>query len=153
MSFVSFLKQFGLDVLKGVQIFEGIAPVATTVIGALNPKLGTELDTITQMASEALSIEGDFASAFGPTNPTGAAKLAALIPNIQQIVLASQAMTGKQVAQPALFSKSMQEYAQATVDLLNSLKPSVSSGNPAQAPSVPSANLPLPPLVPAVKTP
>jgi hypothetical protein len=148
MSFISFLKQFGLDVLKGVQIFEGIEPIASAAVSAISPTVGAKLDSIDSMAGAALTVESSFAAAFGPNNQTGPAKFAALVPQIQQIVTASQFMIGKQVADPALFTKAMQEYAQATADCLNSLKPSVKTGNNVGTPPVPVAALPMPPVVP-----
>lgn len=146
MSFVSFLKQFGLDVLKGVQIFEGIEPTAASVIAPTSSKAASELDSLSSFAQEAMGIESAFAAAFGTSNKTGAAKLAALIPQIQQIVLASQLLSGKKIADPVLFTKSMQEFAQATADLLNSLQNKVSTANPANAPAAPQASLPVPPI-------
>lgn len=157
MSFVSFLKQFGLDVLKGVQILEGIAPVAVTAAqaaGAISTTTAGKVDTMTQMLAAALDVEQSFASAFGPTNPTGAAKFAALVPKVQQIVLDGETIAGKQVGDPALFTKAMQEYTQASVDLANSLKGNVQTNGSVGAPSVPPANLPVPPIAasPAVPT-
>lgn len=146
MSFVSFLKQFGLDVLKGVQIFEGIAPIASAAVAAVNPTVAGKIDSITQMAAAGLQVEAGFAAAFGPNNPTGPAKLAALVPQVQQIVLSSEAAIGKQVGNNDLFIKAMQEYAQATVDLTNSWKPNVPTSGSGQAPPVPVANLPVPPV-------
>lgn len=148
--FVSFLKQFGLDILKGIQIFEGIAPVAVTAaqaVGAISATQAGKIDTVVQMASAGLDIESNFTAAFGSANPTGAAKFAALVPRVQQIVLDSQLLTGKQVGNSALFTTAMQEYSQATVDLLNSLKPSISTSNSQNAPAIAPANLAVPPVV------
>lgn len=149
MSFVSFLKQFGLDVLKGIQIFEGIEPVASAALSATSPKAASELDSISQMAGAAMNIESGFAAAFGPTNQTGPAKLAALVPQVQQIVLNSELLVGKKIGNEALFTKAMQEYAQATADMLNSLQPNVATKNPANAPPVPTGTTPVPPVAPA----
>lgn len=148
MSFVSFLKQFGLDVLRGVQIFEGITPVAVTAVKALNPTIGGKLDSISQMAAAGLDIESNFAAAFGSDNKTGPAKFAALVPRVQQIVLDSEALVGKQVGDPVLFAKAMQEYSQATADMLNALKPSIKIDGNASAPAIPPANLPVPSAAP-----
>lgn len=148
MSFVSFLKQFGLDVLKGIQIFEGIEPVATQALQAAGVPVTTveKIDSLDQMVGSALSIEGSFAAAFGPQNKTGVAKLQALIPQIQQIVANAQAASGKKIGDPALFTKSMQEYAQATVDLVNSWQPSIKTGN-SSLPSPSVSPQPMPPVV------
>lgn len=144
MSFVSFLKQAGLDILKGVQIFEGIVPLAAPVIAAAGgTAVVAKLDSVDAMVQEAASIEQSFAAAFGPNNPTGVAKLAALIPQIQQIVAQSQTLVGKEVADPALFTKAMQEYAQATVDFANSLKGNAATANPAKLPALPASTLTL----------
>jgi len=147
MSFISLLKQFGLDVLRGIQIVEGIAPMAVTAaqtMGTINPTQAGKIDSIVQMGAAGLDIEANFAAAFGPDNKGGAAKFAALVPRVQQIILDSQLLDGKQIGDPVLFTKSMQGYSQATADLLNSLKPKIASVDNAGAPSVPSANLPLP---------
>ena len=152
MSFVSFLKQFGLDVMKGVQIFMGIEPIAAQTLQAVNPTVAGKLDSFEQFAAQAMTIESGFAAAFGPSNKTGAAKLAALVPQIQQIVLSSQFLTGKKIGDTALFTKAMQEYAQATADLLNSLQANVDVSASHNAPPVPVTPQPVPPVVPA-KTP
>lgn len=149
MSFVSFLKQAGLDILKGAQIFMGIEPIASSILKPSNPTLSGKIDSLDQMVGQAVNIEQSFAAAFGSAT-TGPAKLQALIPQIQQIVLGSEALTGKKVADDALFTKAMQEYAQATVDLANSLHSQTTTQNPQGAPPVSTTPQPLPtPVAPA----
>ena len=148
MSFVSFLKTFGLDVLRGVQIFEGIAPLATSALQAVAPKAASEIDKLTQMAATGLSIEANFAAAFGSKQKTGAAKLAALAAAMPQIVASSEVMVGKKVGDPALFTKAMQGYAQATADFLNSLQPNVATTNNQNLPPVAAGTTPVPPAAP-----
>jgi len=148
LSFVSFLKQFGLDVLKGIQIFEGIEPAASAALSASgSTAVATKLDSLDAMVGAGLNTEAIFAAAFGPDNNGGVAKLQALIPQIQQVVANSEFMVGKKVADTALFSKAMTEYAQATVDLANSLHANVNTGN-AALPTPATTPQPMPTVVP-----
>jgi hypothetical protein len=54
---------------------------------------------------------------------SGAQKLAAAIPLVTTFIKNSEVMIGKKVANEALFAQACQEFAQATVDLLNSIDP------------------------------
>lgn len=144
MSFVSFLKTFGLDALKGAQVLAGIAPIAGAVVGATNAYAGTLIDKFDAMLTSGLSIEASFAAAFGPNAKTGPAKLAALIPQIQNIVTQSTVLTGKSVKDPALFTKALQGGAQFVIDLMNSVEGSAQvPDNVKNVPALPPSGLTL----------
>lgn len=152
MSFISFLKQAGLDILKGAQIFMGIAPIASSLLQPSNPTVSGKIDSLDQMVGQAINIEQSFAAAFGSAK-TGTAKLQALIPQVQQIVLSSEALAGKKVGDDTLFAKAMQEYAQATVDLSNSLHANTNASTSASAPPPAVSPQPVPTPPPVVLPP
>lgn len=116
---MSFLKKFGAIALNVLQYVILGGGASQAVIPSGN-KVTQFVDKLTQMASQALIIEQAFANAFAGQQ-TGPQKLKALIPAVGQIVASSEVVVGHKVSDPVLFRKALEEYAQATVDLLNSL--------------------------------
>src|SRR5678816_1560535 len=98
----------------------GVGPLITPFLGSGKTAsvVGTTVNDLTAIGGIIVQIETAFAAVPGST---GAQKLQASIPLIANIIKTSQMVVGKKIANEALFTKSVQEYAQATVDLLNAL--------------------------------
>jgi hypothetical protein len=120
---VTFLKKAGTLLVNAVSVVE----LGYPILGRLIPKAGqgiaaTIVNDLEQFSGVVTTIEQIGASI--PAGLTGEQKLAAALPAITQAVAASSVMAGKKIANQALFQKACSEYAQATVDMLNSLDPS-----------------------------
>lgn len=114
---ISFLKKLGADLAKFAAIAAGVGPILIPLLGS--GKAGTVATTavndLTAMGQLALQIETAM------QGQPGTAKLAALIPLVGNVIKTSELVANKKIANESLFTKSVQEYAQATVDLLNSI--------------------------------
>lgn len=134
MSFMSFLKKAGLDILKAAEIAAEIAGVVQPIVDRTGGKAASIVDKavseLQQFESLAITVEAASNAMLGPDAKSGPQKLAVLVPFVSSIVQESEVMVGKHVADPVLFAKAMTEYAQASVDLANSLKPVDSTSTP-----------------------
>lgn len=149
----SWLKKYGLTILKDVGIVLGFLPQITTATNSSsNQTIKTVSNTLTGIAGIIQTVEAAFAAAFGPTAQTGAAKLQAVQPEvsalIQQWLAADFPGTAKIGNQP-LFAQGVQEVSQGVVDILNSIATAPVTSTPVQA-SNPPAPTPTPQPVPAV---
>lgn len=131
---MTFLKALGRYIVEGLQILAGIQPIlqqnqpsASTVI----TKVESEL---TQLASIITTVEAVGTSLGLP----GADKVRAAGPLVAQLILQSELMVGKTVANGPAFAAATQTIAGGIADLLNSL----SAASIQTAPVAPS---PLPP--------
>lgn len=118
--FVSFLKKAGTLLVNAVSVVE----LGYPVLGKLIPKqtagtVETVITDLEQMSGVVTSVEAVAAAI--PAGLTGEQKFAAALPGITRAVAQSSIMAGKKIADQALFQKACNEYAQATVDMLNSL--------------------------------
>ena len=115
----SFLKKLGLALFNFAKaespIGEFLSPFFKGSSNKVVQEAGVVLGDITQMSQQAVTIETAL------QGQSGTAKLTALIPLVGNIVKSSEAIAGKKIANEDLFTKAVQEDAQATVDLLNSL--------------------------------
>jgi hypothetical protein len=119
---VSFLKKAGALLVNAVSVIE----LGYPVLGKLIPKnaagvadvIVTDLE---QFSGVVTSVEA--VSAALPAGLTGEQKFAAALPGITRAVAQSSIVAGKKIADQAMFQKACSEYAQATVDMLNSLDP------------------------------
>jgi lysozyme family protein len=127
---MTWLKTFGLEVLKVINVVTGIISGGT--IQAAFPVTTGALTTVgsdlTDIATIITDIETGFAGAQASgavalPAQTGPLKLAAAVPLVSQQVLKSAVMKGQEVKNEALYKTAVTGYAQATVDLLNSLDP------------------------------
>lgn len=134
MSFLSFLKKAGVDILKGATIAAEVAGVIQPIVdmtgGKAAPVVDKAVSELKQFESLAVTIEAAANAMFGPDAKVGAQKLAALVPFVSSIIQESEVMVGKHVADDVLFQKAMTEFAQASVDLANSLHPATSTATP-----------------------
>lgn len=114
---MTFLKKFG-------QILAKIGIIAASVGGITIPFLGSG-----KSAQVAGTVVNDLTAIGGVVGQievalqgkSGIDKLTAAIALVRPIILTSQMVIGKKIANEALFTQAIQEYTQATVDLLNSI--------------------------------
>lgn len=117
---MSFLKRLGTVLANLAGIAAGVGPIITPFLGsgkAAQVATATVND-LTAVGSTVVQIETAFTAIPGAT---GAQKLAAAIPLVGNIIKTSELVAGKKIGNEALFTQAIQEYTQATVDLLNSL--------------------------------
>lgn len=114
--FVSFLKKIGAAIVKAEPIAVEVGSMAASFLpgGSL---VGTIVGDISRMSNQAITVEAAL------QGKPGTEKLEALIPLIGQIVMTSEGVVGKEVADNDMFKRALVGYAQATVDMLNSLHP------------------------------
>jgi hypothetical protein len=118
---MTFLKQIGLWLAKAVPRAIEFFPLFG---GFLHPKtsttIGNDLVTLQQIVT---TVEAIFAATHDPNLKTGPEKFAAARPLVKTLIQHSEALAGKNIKDTALFDKAVDEYLQATVDLLNSVDP------------------------------
>lgn len=119
---MTFLKKLGQVLLKVMAVATGIGPIIEPLLGSGKAATGvtTGINDLTSIGQVVVQIETAFAAI---PNSTGAQKLAAVIPLVSNIIKTSELVVGKKIANEALFTQACTEYAQATVDLLNSIHP------------------------------
>lgn len=117
---MTFLKKLGQILANIAGIAVGIGPIITPFLGSGKAAAvaGTAINDLTAIGSMVAQIE---TAANAVTGMTGAQKLAAAIPLVGNIIKTSELVVGKKIANEALFTQAVQEYTQATVDLLNSI--------------------------------
>jgi hypothetical protein len=117
---MTFLKKAGSLLVNAVSVVE----LGYPVLGKLLPKsvsgVADEIVTDLQQFSGVVTSVEAVAQAL-PTGLSGEQKLIAVLPGITRAVAQSSVMAGKKIADNALFQKACNGYAQATVDMLNSL--------------------------------
>jgi len=111
---MNFLKALGQAILKGGSVIQNFLPVGAAVATAISPGLGL---TISELGAIITSVES-VGQTLGTSGPD---KLKAATPLVAQAILQSAFMANHKIANAALFNQAAQEFAQATVDLLNSL--------------------------------
>ena len=111
---MNFLKALGQTILQGGKVLQNVLPIGAAVATVINPGLGL---TISELGGIIASVEsvGQTLAISGPD------KLKAATPLIAQAILQSPFMSSHRIADLALFNQAAQEFAQATVDLLNAL--------------------------------
>lgn len=117
---MTFLKKLGQALLKGLQIAMGVGPIITPFLGSGKAGQVAQVvnNDLTSIGQVVLQIETAFAAI---PNSTGVQKLQAVIPLVKNIVATSELVAGKKIQNEQLFDQAVQEFAQATVDLLNSI--------------------------------
>ena len=122
MGFVSVLGKIFSDIQKGIQIFEGIEPIAYPFLPAgVQGTVQQVTDDLT-MVGNAVTNAQAVVAALNIPGETPAQVVQAAQPLVSNIISASELAAGKRIADEALFTKACQEFTQATVDLLNSLE-------------------------------
>lgn len=117
---MTFLKKLGVALLKITALAAGVGPIVGPFLGSgkAGTVIGTTVNDLTAIGSVIVQLETAFAAV---PNSTGAQKLQAAVPLIGNIIRTSELVVGKKIANDALFAQAVTEYAQATVDLLNSI--------------------------------
>lgn len=117
---MTFLKKLGVILVNLAGIAAGVGPIIAPFLGSGKSAsvVGTAVNDLTAIGSVVVQIETAFATL---GNAKGADKLKAAIPLVGNIIKTSELVVGKKIANDALFTQAVQEYTQATVDLLNSL--------------------------------
>ena len=117
---MTFLKKLGQVLINLAGIAAGIGPIITPFLGSgkVAGIASGSVNDLTSIGSIIVQIETAFAAVPGST---GAQKLQASIPLIGNIIKTSELVSGKKIANETLFTQAVREYAQATVDLLNSI--------------------------------
>lgn len=117
---LTFLKKLGQILANVAGVAVGIGPIITPFLGSGKAATvaTTAVNDLTAIGQTVTQIETAFASI---PNSTGPQKLQAAIPLVSNIIKTSELVTGKKIANEALFTQACQEYTQATVDLLNSI--------------------------------
>lgn len=119
---MTFLKKLGSVLMRVLAVSGLVGPIVTPLFGSgkAAQTASTVTNDLTAIGTTIVQIETAFAAIPGST---GAQKLQAAIPLVANIVRTSEMVVGKKIANEALFTQAVQEYAQATVDLLNSIHP------------------------------
>lgn len=117
---MTFLKKLGTILANLAGIAAGVGPIITPFLGSGKAATVTTtvVNDLTAIGSTVVQIETAFSAVQGTT---GAQKLAAAIPLVGNIIKTSELVAGKKIANETLFTQAIQEYTQATVDLLNSI--------------------------------
>ena len=117
---MTFLKKLGQILLNVVGVAAGVGPIIAPFLGSGKAAAAatTTVNDLTAIGSLVLQIETAFAAVPGST---GAQKLQAAIPLVSNIIKTSEMVSGKKIANEAMFTQACQEFTQATVDLLNSI--------------------------------
>ena len=117
---MSFLKKFGAIALQVGKV----VPIAGPILGAIIP--GTKDDAIIARATTSIDqIAGIIAQAeiMGQAlDLKGPDKLKAATPAVAQLILASSAVAGREIADPVLFKAGAEKIAAGMADCLNALK-------------------------------
>lgn len=114
---MTFLKKLGQILANIAGIAVGIGPLIKPFLGSGEAAeyVGKGINDLTAIGSVVVQIETAL------QGKPGTEKLAASIPLVGNIIKTSEMVVGKKIENEALFTQAVQEFAQATVDLLNSI--------------------------------
>lgn len=114
---MTFLSKLGQFLAKAVALAVGIGPLITPYLGSKSgAAVSTVVNDLTSIGQVVVQAE-----AMIQTSGSGSAKLAAAAPLVQQIIQTSELVSGKKIANEALFTASCQQITSAVVGILNSL--------------------------------
>lgn len=114
---MTFLKKLGIILAQGLSIVAGLGPILKLSV----PNAAGTIDVVTNDLQLLSTIIVNVEAVGSVTGLTGEQKLKAALPMVEQAVLSSSMLVGHKIANETLFKKAVAEYAQASVDLLNSL--------------------------------
>lgn len=117
---MTFLKRLGQILLQVAGVATGIFPLIQPLLGSGKAATitGAAVNDFTQISAVIVQLETAFAAV---PNSTGAQKLQAAIPLVANIIKTSEVVSGKKIANEALFTQGVTEVAQGVVDILNSI--------------------------------
>lgn len=116
---MSFLKKLGQVLATVASTAIGIGPIVSPLFGAKGDKVGGDIQTVandfTLIAQQVAIIEKAL------QGKSGAEKFAALLPLTSGVIMTSQIISGKKIANAALLQQGISEVSQGMVDILNSV--------------------------------
>lgn len=114
---MTFLKKLAQIILQATEIATGFAPLFTKVVPQSAGVIATVQSDLALVGQEIVSVE-----AFGQAlSLPGAQKLQAAVGPVSQIILQSALVSGKKIANQALFAQGAQKVADGVADILNSI--------------------------------
>jgi len=112
---VTFLKKLGMVIVDGAAIAVGLQPIIQPMLGSAKPAVTTVTNDLSSIAQLVTMIETAL------HGQAGTAKLQALIPLVKSVISTSELVSGKKIANEALFTQGCTEVGQGVVDILNSI--------------------------------
>jgi len=111
------LAKIGTGVVDAAGIAAGVGPIISPFLGSGKAAsvVTVGVNDLTAIAQQVVIVETAL------QGKTGADKMAALIPLVGNILATSQIVSGKKIANQELYTKAIQEFAQAAVDLANAI--------------------------------
>lgn len=125
---MTFLKQLGLDIVKGLAIIAGFAPLISAAVPGSSPVVAVATSDINKLLSIITGVEA-VGAAITP-NMTGAQKLVAATPQIAQVFLQLESLAGLKQENPTLFTNGAAQVASGLANILNSYKAEPAAGTP-----------------------
>jgi hypothetical protein len=118
---MKWLSKVGSIFLKGLQIYMGVAPIATAAIpGDKDDRFVAKMtDSLTQIASIITTVEAIGAAASVPM--PGPEKLRVASPLVAQIILSSSMLAQHKIQDEVLFRSGCEKVASGMADILNSI--------------------------------
>lgn len=112
---MKWLTRIGQILVTATKLITGLSPLIPNLSGTALVKIE---DTLTKLVELVINVEafGQVLSVGGPD------KLKASVPVATQIILKSDAMIGKKIDDPILFTKGVMSVISGIADILNSLK-------------------------------
>jgi len=114
---MTFLKKLGQILATAGAVAFGVYPLIQPLLGSGKAKdiTGEAVNDLSAIGQLVVMIETALQGKPGPE------KLAALLPLVENIVKTSELVSGKKIANDALFTQGVKEVSQGVVDILNSL--------------------------------
>lgn len=139
--FKSFLdhlgSMFAIGNKKALQVEMALAPAEQSLaaIASLIPGAAPIVATVQAILGEIVKVQ-QITTAVGASTGTGAQKLAAALPSVEQVIMSDPLLAGKKIANLDLYNKALTSITGSFADLLNSL------AAPASIPGVPPPTAP-----------
>lgn len=154
MKFLSILESIGakfkLGAKAAVQAEIKALPAEEEIAKAVAVVDAPVGDTLLEILQVVGGVE-QVATAVGATTGTGEQKLAAALPQVEDVLLASPLLKGKTIPDLAKFNSAVEDFTSAFVDLVNSVDGSVAAPAPVETPTTASGSTAAP--TPAIKVP
>lgn len=118
---MSFLKKFGVTLLKVVGVATGFEPLIAPFLPA--PAQAKVADTFSRIGAAVATVES-IGAAIAPSGTvlTGAQKAEGIVPLVGQIVQTSELVSGRKIKDEAAFTAACKTIAGGVADLLNALE-------------------------------
>ncbi len=115
---MSFLSKLGNGLKQGLNIAGGLFPIISPIISTIKPDLAP---AIQKVGSELTAIAGLVTLTEGLVNAPGSQKLEAVSPLVTSLLKQGEFMSGKEIANDALFAQGAKKITDGMADILNSL--------------------------------